>query len=538
VNSSTGKVDLGAQNRHEVTVRVVVEQWKAGKTKQHTILQHTLIPAEIVGQTVFLSHVPTPMPVASVNRTRDPMAAIRDVAMSFTEWLPVLQVGRDQVFQESVDARGEPNSKPNVGTKSSQPAPPQGFAGGFDALGGGDQAASDDTRFTGEWIEYEIRSPGTRPQIVRREIFDILLPAERSGQTAPVENDDKRLARSLSLLGSVQILAQTSLLVPEFVIEKSMAETLANRDVLVALKRALNSDTAEVSLDANLRFWPISEHLYELALARFAWSPVGADVYIASPNVLTYRRTLRQNQEGKLVSHEGFDIVSNAVRLRPEARKPSFLTQVTQGTADTNVEALLLKDSTSNAGSALASQAQPQLLALRSSQELVRLGQAWPEAARTLISDALQAGYVVVVSNTQDAPKSTAPTWWRIDPRTGETLGMGSDGWGQATVENVLGSILIGMYSAFYVGIYVAVITYQLCMRITETSAGRAPNAEEARHCRCEAVDTGIIGGGVAAGGAAAFLGLAMPLMGAIIATSGAVYLLIMQILKAASCAN
>jgi len=538
VNKANGHVDLGAQNRHELTIRVVAEQWKGGKIARHTILQHTMFPADLAGQTVLLSHVPIPMPApGNFNRSQDPTGAFRDMAMSITEWLPVLQVGHDQVFQSSVDIHGEPNPSPKLGAKSSSPAPPKGFSVGLDALGGGGETPGDDATFTGEWIEYEIHAPGAKPQVVRRDVFDLLLPAERSGQTAPAEDDARRLTRSLSLLGSTQILAQTSRLSPDFVLQQAMAETLANREALVALNKALRSGVGVVSLDAKQAFRHTSEHLHELALARFAWSPVGADVYIASPNVLTYHRTLRQNSDGTLIAREGFDIVANAIRLRPETRKPSFTTQLTQGTADTNVEALLLNDSTFNAGAALASQVQPQLLTLRSAQDLTRLGQTWLEAARTQISDALQAGYAVVVSNTQDGPNA-AHTWWRIDPRTGETLGMGPDGWGQGMVEQAVTAAVAVELGSVAVSMIVTVFTYQLCKVVTTLKSGKDLSPEEDRHCVCEAIDTGINAGGVAGGIVSGGVGIAVPWVGFIAGAAVASMWVLMQIIKAATCAN
>ena len=536
INRATGRVDLGAQNRHDLTIRVVVEQWKAGKTAKYTILEHKVFPAELNGQTLLLGHVPVGQRVPdTVNLAQEPGAGIRALAMAPTEWLPILRVGNDQVYQQSVNARGERNAKPNLDTNSSAPTPPKGFSVGFDALGGGAEAPSDDGQFTAEWVEYEINAPGAKPRIVRREIFDLLLPEERAGQTAPVEDDARRLARGLSLMGSVQILAQASRLAPEFAVQKAVAETLANRQAMAALQKALKSGAEVVSLDPNQPLTPTSEHLHDLAVARFAWSPVGGDVYIASSNVLTYRRTLWQNPEGKVVSREGFDIVANGVRVRPQTPQSAFLTQLAQGTADTNVEALLLKDARFNAGAALGSSVPPQLLTLRAAPDVTRLGPAWPGAARALVGDALAAGYVVIVSNPQ-ASERTPPTWWRVDPKTGETLGMGPDGWGQGMTEKAA-VVLVILMSTMQVFTLVTVITYQLCVAIGNVAKGQL-TPEEDRRCKCEAVDTGINAAGVAGGAVSAAVGMVFPLLGWVAGTVIGGQWVIQQIIKAAACAN
>jgi hypothetical protein len=273
-------------------------------------------------------------------------------------------------------------------------------------------------------------------------------------------------------------------------------------------------------------------------MARFAWSPVGANVFIASPNILTYRRSVTQSSDGHLVAREGFDIVTNAVQPHQAASNQSFVMQVRQGTADTNVEAMLLKasDSASNAGSALAGQVQPQLLSIRSIQDLDQLGRPWPEPGRTLIGEALQAGYVVIVSKTQETPGRPA-TWWRIDPRTGETLGIGPDGWGQGIVEHSLVVMTIAVVSVTQVTLISTVLVYNLCWIGKAIKNGSLPTPEEDGLCRCEALDTGIVWGGGAGGIVAAGVGMALPWVGFIMGSTAVLYAAALQTVKALACA-
>lgn len=56
-----------------------------------------------------------------------------------------------------------------------------------------------------------------------------------------------------------------------------------------------------------------------------------------------------------------------------------------------------------------------------------------PAATRAAIREDLERGYVVIVPN--DLATAPVPAWWRFDGRTGETLGRGSDGRGQAATE-------------------------------------------------------------------------------------------------------
>lgn len=58
----------------------------------------------------------------------------------------------------------------------------------------------------------------------------------------------------------------------------------------------------------------------------------------------------------------------------------------------------------------------------------------WPEASVAAIAEDLERGYVVIAPSTASTPE-IGPGWWRIDPVTGETLGRGLDGRGNAFLE-------------------------------------------------------------------------------------------------------
>ena len=59
---------------------------------------------------------------------------------------------------------------------------------------------------------------------------------------------------------------------------------------------------------------------------------------------------------------------------------------------------------------------------------------ALPAAARAAIREDLERGYAVVAPATWDG-RSESVGWWRVDPATGEALGRGADGRGNAFVE-------------------------------------------------------------------------------------------------------
>jgi hypothetical protein len=60
-----GEIPLPSDQVHEVTLRVVVEQWKQGKVVEKTPLAHTFRPAESYGQPIVLQVAPMGWPKTS-----------------------------------------------------------------------------------------------------------------------------------------------------------------------------------------------------------------------------------------------------------------------------------------------------------------------------------------------------------------------------------------------------------------------------------------------------------------------------------------
>jgi len=145
------------------------------------------------------------------------------------------------------------------------------------------------------------------------------------------------------------------------------------------------------------------------------------------------------------------DIVANDVGVDFNEADP-FAVRVEQGVFDTNAEALMQvgASASANVGEAFATAADGWLTltpARRNELRQLRLPQ---DAIRTIEGE-LDAGHILIA---RDAPvelkSSTFVGWWRIDPSTGGTLGMSSNGWGQAMAERgVTLHPLIDMASTF-----------------------------------------------------------------------------------------
>jgi hypothetical protein len=79
-----------------------------------------------------------------------------------------------------------------------------------------------------------------------------------------------------------------------------------------------------------------------------------------------------------------------------------------------------------------------------------------PEASRSLTRD-LEAGYAVALPGVEAADATEGPYWWRIDPATGATLGVGPDGRGVSMTEWTIVAIVAGAFLAVMMHVALAI---------------------------------------------------------------------------------
>jgi hypothetical protein len=485
----SGEIPLPAGYVHDLTIRVIVEQWNAVGVTERTALTHTFRPAEKFGEPIRLQNVPLAWPKNPVSvEDRDPRGTLRTTAAKQTEWLPLLRIGDKAIYQASFTEAGELNQKPGVAGRSSQDL--KGPLGGFDALGGGEPEPSPGTsHLTAQWIEYETRVPGEVPTVIRRDVFDLFRqePRSRPSLPDPNPNGETRANRALSLLSSVQILPMVCRLSADYVTFEILSGLIANRQTLAAIRAKHETGDLQAGADEAHRLKPVDEPLLNLAFARFEWNAVSQDVYLDAPNILSSRSILTPSGD-VFASLAGFDIVTNNVAVRSGALASPKAIRLTQGIADTNAESLLLNQpAVSNAGEALGlveSSKSPWVL-IRREVVPAGIGDAWPSDVRFRIHQALDAGYLVVAPRSLPNQKITNWVWWRIEPKSGETLGMGHLGWGQSMTDRVL----MGLAG----GLVIGVAAWQICLALrNRTPLSPAAYAKADQECACDAATGGF----------------------------------------------
>jgi hypothetical protein len=455
-----------AQDCQTVQLTVVIEQWDNGGLHEQTILTQAICPAEVLGQRVALTMLPPDWPGdLDLFGAQAPADKLRETAALQHQWVPVLTLGEQTVYQGGFTDTGlkiehpqlNPVSKAGGGTAQAAQRVADLFSPDPGPAAPAAQAPASNGVLTAVWLEYELRLPGRAPRKTRRQWLDIIGPAARAAGKIPRPqlDDGHILDRALALLGPTEIFLQPCR-VPRPVIEHLAArDVLANRSVLVGMVRAWREGPKAVHQQLDRAVPPLGP-LYVLAYERGQGGELGANAWLDRPNVLTHHTLLRRasgSPVGGLAADVGFDIVFNDVAARPGA--DAFKVRMKQGVADTAAEAALLAHAEGGAPSADGNASTLYAAALGNGQRWTVLRGAGdqqfrqvqlPDNARARIAQDLADGYVVLV------PARAGPlaAWWRVDPATGQTLGIGPHGWGPAVAEDTIMHLRVAVKGALY----------------------------------------------------------------------------------------
>ncbi len=407
--------------RHRIAVRLVAERWSGSALRETVVLAHTIQLSDSIGRSLELRILPAQWP-SRLGRTRAEFTgAFRAAALGQTAWRATLLAGGTPISDVVLHESGETT---NAGAGGPMGGLGQGIA---EAFGSGRDAGT----LTAAWIEYEIRAPGAPAETIRRALFDLVGDAARvtSPEHLPVLNEAARLRRSLALFRSTEILPLSSALVPEFILHLTSEGILRNRSLLRA--RAVETlgkgrDPSSVPAPG-----PLPSRLHLLALARFE-SKHTADSYLARPNILT-RHTFVEATPAGLRVREATDIVANEVAVEL-GEEDAFQAQLRQGVRDTNAEALLPADGAGFDAVAKAFMDPKGWVLVDSGGSAVSTQLPKDDIVR--IGSETQAGFLVVAPpKPMHVADHDFVGWWRIDPRTGHTLGVAANGWGQTLTE-------------------------------------------------------------------------------------------------------
>jgi hypothetical protein len=418
---TTSIADLSSELRHEIILRVISEQASRGKLRQHKTFESVLRLTDLLGRPVVLQFWPEDW-VSNSGQTRV-RTAFRHAALEQQTWGAALEVGTKTIASGILSANGDdPKAAQDDGDLG-------GIAGAFSRTMGVSQE-DPNRQLSAVWIEYEIRVPGEKTQVVRRNVFDLVGTAARASGTPSIAlTDANRLTRSLALMMRTEILPISCRFSPEFLAHLAAQSLTGNHELInAAIRGELMPDTS--ASDALLdHMVPMVSTLYTLAEARFEWGSDPDSMFVDRPQLLS-NHSYAATERDAIVPREATDIVANEFGVSLSVAD-GFLARLTQGVLDTNAEAMfpVRMDGFGNAAEAYKKSGAWAYVADAGQTGNLQLP---PDSLRG-ISDDVSSGFDVV------APRSSIPMahenfsgWWRIDRNSGTTLGMGTNGWGDA----------------------------------------------------------------------------------------------------------
>jgi hypothetical protein len=423
---------------HSVKLNVVVERYDGSATTESTVLEQVLRPAEVLGMRVALTHYPTPWPEEFPFSVSQPNA-LADAVVQVRQWVPMLMIGDRVVDQSGVADDGNVIADPFSSLKSVAETGGTGFMVGFgEALGDG---AAAPTAMTAEWLDFELHVPGSASRTIRRAIFDVLGPENRAARVTGFDasTNERLVKRYQALVGVYSVLLQPCAFTEDYVSHLAMRTFLDSRgDVrrLAAEQDPKARQRIAASIEARIEVWnPLSR----LAEMRSRLGQGTADWFINEPNVLIHGAGLPVVNANQAAVMEFIDIASNSVGVRPDPALNAFRVRLRQGVVDTVAEQVALSgalDKGENPATTFALDAADgwQLIDARDVTAVEKL--EWPADVEARLAEDIGAGYAAYLPRQAFQNNGRARWgWWRVDPSSGETVGVMDNGLHPAVVE-------------------------------------------------------------------------------------------------------
>lgn len=408
---------------HRIEFRVVIERWVDSKYHQSVALQKEVIASQVFDQPTVLYHIPRKWPTGvPLPHQQADLAKLGGLIEAQKEWVPVLAIGDQPVIQKAFDDEGYllEEAKPSA----------------FGQMGLGlARSSRAKGQLTAEWIEYEIRVPGLENRIEKRDVFDLVGADARQAARAPELDESLRDQRQMAITDSIEILPMVCN-VDSQLAERIFLECLiANQGIF----RGLGSKqprTASSVREQLTGLAPMPAMVWALGVLRSEKLNQNERLFIDSPNLFTFHRRFKKLDDQKLKICAGMDIVFNQIGVLPGDKERALRMQA--GVLDTNLEALMLADCSKvdNTGELFHESAKQGISwrLVENEDSLRKL--KFSDDVRSKMLRSLGKGFAIVAPEKKVSYGDKQEiAWWRIDKATGETLGIGPRGWGQATTE-------------------------------------------------------------------------------------------------------
>ncbi len=423
---------IPAGAHHTVGVRLVLERLNGNATDVETIYEGRRPSADLAGEALNVSLLPMGFDVDKFS------APLLRQAPSFQKFQAVVAWGPQEEYARVFDGQGRVfQSKDGK------------FGGDFGEAAGGRILGAFGRKpgaLSALRLEFETVSPGEKPRIETRVLLDRISPASRAKGNPSLDaawSDDVRFR--IALFQSWTLWVGAGPVNDVFVLQRLagvlVGEAGLPRKILDLGEGKVKTKASELADRIDTLPLPLVElWKHAMTMAQGEFEPGTGLLFPGRPSLLSWKEALRPDDKGNLSWRGGVDLLHAPVGAVAKDPAAAARARFTFGLMLSEEESALMGGGPAPVWSAAevfrkAREAGIAPVVLRGKVE----GATVPDSAAARLRGELEAGNVLVIPREPveiGGRKSTA--WWRVDPATGDCLGIGDTGEGQAASEGVL----------------------------------------------------------------------------------------------------
>jgi hypothetical protein len=303
--------------------------------------------------------------------------------------------------------------------------------------------AGDRVTLSGQWIDYTLIAPDGSERTFRRTILDRIGAANRAAGVVEIAAEQDFPLAAAPLLTHYTILAMPAEYNSSYVAARYLNQLKGQLDLLDYLRKQLPLGDEPIAPPIKLisAAAPFDDVLLNTLFAAYPPRTATAISYRAAPYLVVLEDAMQLSEESATGTLR-VDVINNTRRSFAVAEgelRADPVANMQAGAWETHAEgspyaaALGRRFSTLIAfADAAARDVAVQVIRPDEPTAVAQLDVS-PESAQAIGRD-LAAGYVVIVP-ARGAAEENHAGWWRVNPRTGETLGLAEDGRGDTAVE-------------------------------------------------------------------------------------------------------
>ncbi|MBN1355806.1 hypothetical protein JXA40_05990 [bacterium] len=436
---------LDDQQYHRATVRIGIEQLIGNTVHEHIVYQQKKRICDLYGKPISINVIPEDPEIAGIalpaTKSLPDSAGNRELL----RYQPVVFFGTEVEYGLPFDLDG---NKYLFRSGSFQSASEKGFM----TLGARiwNKGEDQDGQILSLWIELEAESPGENSELIRRMLFDRTETAAASDQVTRIADSWKNPNRlKFAPMISYEILPVVSRFSDTFLSGELARPLFDERDFYrAAIRSKYDAEAVSIAdLSETTGWFPMNL----VMLAQVAsdllreFVPEEAAYYHARPDYYAFEERIDMGKDEQLVLLRGFDIISSGIRVavpekvkyKPDKTMPMY------GILLSNLEVILGEEMmpdtvpfSTHTIMDLAGEQDVGWIALPPGSQDKIAALAIGTRARNLIRNELESGFTVVVPERNIVFRGEPVTaWWRVDPATGNVVGMTDQGRGQSLIE-------------------------------------------------------------------------------------------------------